>query len=429
MPPHMITYIRRITSAKYVCAKCEKADDDVVNAIKDMKSDRNCCPDQINDLRMTIENMEKQVIECIRNISDQRPNDNIKAEYEQAKKKIEMLVRENSELKETIQTMRAEILIKRNEFELKLKENKMSFQSKEKELQQCRTFQKIADERNSTLNNELQALKTQLENMKTEMYKQKEDLMNVKIHLQGADGGRGGPEWRRAGKQNGQGTYRDAVLSSATTQTGSRNGHDGRGSQTRIEQSGEPRTANKEKERKEKVLLLGNSQTRLIDPSKFSSRVDLHKQLIYTIDDTDEWLKTNESERYMDADAIVIHQITNDVKTLPAKQVADNMLDLIDNLKYKFKQSKIVISLGVPRDDNINYQYKTDTVNEILWRELKRDPRATVIHHQNLQYRGYIIPELYTEDKCHLNRDGTSVLAANMRHAVDPRYNAKKNWR
>ena len=79
------------------------------------------------------------------------------------------------------------------------------------------------------------------------------------------------------------------------------------------------------------MLLLGNSQTRLIDPSKFSERVNLHKEVIYTIDEINEWLRTSESERYTDADAVVIHQITNDVKTLSANQVVDNMLELIYN--------------------------------------------------------------------------------------------------
>lgn len=99
---------------------------------------------------------------------------------------------------------------------------------------------------------------------------------------------------------------------------------------------------------------------------------------------------------------------------------------LIDNTIYHFRDAQIVLSLGTPRDDNPLFNERVIIVNNVLKSEYKYDTQVKLVHHQNLLHNGMIIDNLYKHDRYHLNKDGTRVLAANLRYAVERNYALKK---
>lgn len=171
------------------------------------------------------------------------------------------------------------------------------------------------------------------------------------------------------------------------------------------------------------VVIIGNSQIGGIDPDKFSQNVKLHKVIKYTIEDAEEWIQSNEAKQTLpNADTVIIHEITNDVKKSSALECAYKMCKLIGLIKTSFKESNIVVSLGTPRDDNPVFQQRVDIVNNVLMSETLYDRKVRTVHHRNLLYGGTINSNLYRDDRYHLSRDGTRVLASNLRCAVERSY-------
>lgn len=175
------------------------------------------------------------------------------------------------------------------------------------------------------------------------------------------------------------------------------------------------------------VVIIGNSQTSGIDPDKFSQNVKLHKVTKYSIEDVEEWIQSKEAKQMMTiAETVIIHEITNDVKRSSALDCANRMRELIGLIKVTFKECKIVVSLGTPRDDNPMFQQRVDIVNNMLMAEALYDRRVKTVHHRNLLYRGTINSNLFKDDRYHLNKDGTRVLAGNLRCAVERSYARNK---
>ena len=65
-------------------------------------------------------------------------------------------------------------------------------------------------------------------------------------------------------------------------------------------------------------------------------------------------------------------------------------------------------------------------VNNMLMTETRYDKRVETVHHRNLLSGGTMNNKLYKDDLYHLNKDGTRVLASNLRCAVEKRYAQKK---
>ena len=165
-----------------------------------------------------------------------------------------------------------------------------------------------------------------------------------------------------------------------------------------------------------KVLLLGNSQADKIDPSKFSTKSKLEKIQLYTLTQVSDWLKSENAAKHHDAKYVVIHQITNDIKSNSEVHCAQNMADVVTQVKSTFPNAKPVISLGTPREDNL--KQKVIRVNGMLREMYKDDNNTTVLHHENLQHRGQAKAGLLSSDGYHLTDSGTKVIASNIRHAV-----------
>lgn len=169
---------------------------------------------------------------------------------------------------------------------------------------------------------------------------------------------------------------------------------------------------------KRKVLLLGSSQTKDLKEDKLSSPdFDVERRTAYTISEAQKLIDDLPAET--GSDVVVLHVITNDVKVASAEEVATEMKSLVKSINGKKPQSKVVLSLGPPRDDNRCYKLKTQLANAILLEEFKASASVTLVPNENLGLRdGRINDELFVEDKIHLSPDGTKLLASNIKQAI-----------
>ncbi len=138
------------------------------------------------------------------------------------------------------------------------------------------------------------------------------------------------------------------------------------------------------------ALLIGNSQIDQIQPNKFSERTRLIKITKYTIEEA--------------------HS---------PPEVVDKMIKLLETTKTALPHTKILVSLGKPRNDG--FQGAVHNVNNMLQQYFPNNVRVKLCHHENLQYNGTLKAGLYLRDQYHLSQDGTKVLAANIRYAIEGR--------
>ena len=205
----MLSYIQRVSAAKYICPNCEKADESIILAIEKRSSkgalngrvDNDTSQDSIVPL---ITNMEKQIVQCIKSFYSQQ-ND-VTVNKEQLNSTITNLRQENKILKDNIQMAKTEMRLKESETELRIKEQQLITKSIEQEARQCRGFQQMADETNARLRREIECSHTELENAKKEIVKLHDENLSMKLQWQTNQTENG--KWRVAGK-----SYRDAAAS------------------------------------------------------------------------------------------------------------------------------------------------------------------------------------------------------------------------
>ncbi|XP_041461709.1 uncharacterized protein LOC121413012 [Lytechinus variegatus] len=352
-------------------------------------------------------------------------------------------------LNECIKQLKSEINIRVNEYELLLKEQRLVVKSKEQELNMHKRYNENEEKKSNKLQSELDQTVKQLKMAKKEIDKVNEEKINIKRQWQASESD---GEWREQKKYThtrGTAPYRDADrprngqprhAREISPQRNARNEENERTTEGmnaiheerndhecdmsrdkhNMYDGSRGQINDKTEKKMRKVVIVGNSQISGIDPDKFSQNVKLHKVIKYTMDDVESWLKSSEAKQTLsDAETVIIHELTNDVKRSSALDCACKMNNLIGLIKVSFKSIKIVISLGTPRDDNQLYQQRVDMANSMLMADALYDRRVKTVHHRNLLYRGTINTNLYSDDRYHLSKNGTRVLAGNLRWAIE----------
>ncbi|XP_041472511.1 uncharacterized protein LOC121421778 [Lytechinus variegatus] len=395
--------------------------------------------------------MEKEVIKCIRDIKLQTQNEGrcTCADENELKTTMDKQRDEIISLKECIKQLKSEINIRVNEYELLLKEQRLVVKSKEQELNMHKRYNENEEKKSNKLQSELDQTVEQLKMAKKEIDKVNEEKINIKRQWQASESDGEWREQKRYTHTRGTAPYRDADRprngqprhareispqrnarkegNERTTEGMNaiheeRNDHECDMSRDKHNMYDGSRGQMNDKTEKKmrKVVIVGNSQISGIDPGKFSQNVKLHKVIKYTMDDVESWLKSSEAKQTLsDAETVIIHELTNDVKRSSALDCACKMNNLIGLIKVSFKSIKIVISLGTPRDDNQLYQQRVDMANSMLMADALYDRRVKTVHHRNLLYRGTINTNLYSDDRYHLSKNGTRVLAGNLRWAIE----------
>ena len=165
------------------------------------------------------------------------------------------------------------------------------------------------------------------------------------------------------------------------------------------------------------VLLLGTSNVENISESKLSHATTVVKEITYTIKEASDYIRTTDMHA---PQAVLLHILTNDLKTYDPVSCVTNLDEVIELIKSKWPNVKIIVSLTTPRTDNLNNQTNGQIINAMLKQKfLQGGSDVCIIEHNNMLYSdGNPNKSLLREDGYHLTDRGVSNLAQNFRNAI-----------
>ncbi|CAC5362498.1 unnamed protein product [Mytilus coruscus] len=165
---------------------------------------------------------------------------------------------------------------------------------------------------------------------------------------------------------------------------------------------------------KPKLLFVGTSNIQVIHVEKLTQAADIKKVIQYTLDDTSEFLST-----FTDTpDMLVLHSLTNDLKTKQPTQCIDRLFDIVSEASSKWPLLKCVISFTTPRRDSITNFTNAQIINALLKQKFSGIDNIFFADHTNMLVNGNLNDNLFCEDKIHLNDKGISILASNIKRAI-----------
>lgn len=172
---------------------------------------------------------------------------------------------------------------------------------------------------------------------------------------------------------------------------------------------------------KPSVLLIGTSNIRGINESKLSSSIDAIKEICFTLDKTNEYILGYNPQT--PPAVVVLHILTNDLKTKNPQNCACELFALISIIQEKWCEAKCLISLATPRRDDMMHHTNGQIVNALIkqnfyGKHYTELTKVQLIEHNNMYYEGQANEELLQNDLYHLNDKGVSYLASNIKQAV-----------
>lgn len=168
---------------------------------------------------------------------------------------------------------------------------------------------------------------------------------------------------------------------------------------------------------KKKVLLLGTSNTRFINTTYLSSsKVEVEKVLKYRLNEAQEYMDIFKADE-KNADAFVLHLLDNDITEETPEHCSEKLHQLCTAIKQKARNSKVIVSMGLPRRDE-GTNRKITKLNVLLQEKLGDMENVHLCDNSNLFYRGYPSRGILNVDGKHLSRQGTQKLGANLKSAI-----------
>ena len=105
------------------------------------------------------------------------------------------------------------------------------------------------------------------------------------------------------------------------------------------------------------VVMYGDSNTYDIDPERLTGKCCISKETAYTIDEAKTLISENSDK--VKPDLFLFHVGTNDLDKQSVENVHSNYKSMISLVQAKFVNTKIIISLPVPRNNQPFIQRKT----------------------------------------------------------------------
>lgn len=173
------------------------------------------------------------------------------------------------------------------------------------------------------------------------------------------------------------------------------------------------------KKTKPSVLLVGTSNIKGIEPSQLSTKYHTSKETAYTIEQA-----TNIIQDYPpQPDVIAYHILSNQIKSSSSGECVDKLLNLVKKTKELKPDSKIIVSLATNRCDDRKLNRKVNTVNSLLHEfseDTSVDTQFVLCENNNLSTANSEIRNKFiTTDGYHLSNEGVKMLASNLRRSID----------
>ena len=165
----------------------------------------------------------------------------------------------------------------------------------------------------------------------------------------------------------------------------------------------------------EDVLVIGDSHLIRINPEWLLKKENKKTKIkiSYKLDDTRRTLSSLKSKH----DCIMIHCGTDDLKDKSPESMMSALSECIDNATTK--AGKVIVGSLIPRYDDPQLNLKTQIFNtSLLENSLDANAPFLLGDISNLHVREDLVSKYFVNDKLHLNQDGSSILAANMRRSI-----------
>ena len=165
-----------------------------------------------------------------------------------------------------------------------------------------------------------------------------------------------------------------------------------------------------------RVQVVGTSNTKYISLKYIAgTEFDISKRIKYTLEETKHYFEALESSEQQDA--FILQSLCNEITKKSADECSKELTDIIDTIESKSRDTKIIISLGLPRDD-VTLNRKVEKVNILLKESLTGRQKVHLCDNSNLFYRGAAQQGILKEDGLYLSKDGTKLFAKNIRETL-----------
>ncbi|MEW8548148.1 MAG: hypothetical protein AB2693_31990 [Candidatus Thiodiazotropha sp.] len=172
-------------------------------------------------------------------------------------------------------------------------------------------------------------------------------------------------------------------------------------------------------DKENEVLLVGTSIVRNIDPKILSKDYAITKSSAFSLEETAQVIKNTKVE----PNVVVFHSMTNDLKTEDPGTCVDKLNNIVKSTIQKWPSTKVMISMETPRADDSDINNKVLVANGLIRSTFYKKDKVSIIDNSNLAVQGQpILRFLNGGDKVHLSRQGTSMLASNIRSSLDAHF-------
>ena len=96
---------------------------------------------------------------------------------------------------------------------------------------------------------------------------------------------------------------------------------------------------------------------------------------------------------------------------------SEELTDLINVTISKYPKAKVVVSLGIPRN-NEEFNRKVEKLNVLIKENLHNKSNVVICDNGNLFYRGQQSYGVLNSDGVHLTRTGTTKLTSNIKQSL-----------
>jgi hypothetical protein len=84
-----------------------------------------------------------------------------------------------------------------------------------------------------------------------------------------------------------------------------------------------------------------------------------------------------------------------------------------------FPIANVLISLATPRADSVHYNDSAELLNAMLKRKFRNIKNILLCDNSNMSYKGTPKSKLLDRDGYHLNEEGVTILASNIRQSIE----------
>ena len=163
---------------------------------------------------------------------------------------------------------------------------------------------------------------------------------------------------------------------------------------------------------RKQILLIGTSNTRYLSARSMAGRNSYIKKVTkYTVNEAKEFIENYDLEFTPE---IIVYQLgCNDIDI----DFSDQMGELVSTTNLKFPGIKVMVSLGLPRGQR-NANLKVIEQSNVLVKKYQNHESVILCDNSKLFYKGKPLKGVLRDEK-HLSRKGTSILAQNLKRAIE----------